>query len=150
MSNLHEIMRIMNDESVLEFTLKFKESEIKKIEVRGGMTAGSARGEGNIPHMHVWNKKRNETCIILNHAAYFRHGYIKYTLSDDEMDDLNELLKKPYAGSDPTYHGYSNWEAICRFWNDHNDSKFQLPSSQPDYSKNIMSESEYKKLLKRK
>jgi hypothetical protein len=147
MSNLSRLIKNLN--SVMEISVTTKNGEKPvRVEVRPSIP-GQTRQEGAIPHMHVWadGSMENEVCLTLDYPAYFNHGNKpKNKLKDKQRESLNELLKRPYTGNNTKYRGLSNYVAICAFWNDTNQFKFDIPEEQPDYSGYLATESEYKEI----
>lgn len=117
--------------------------------------------EGKIPHMHInmWelksmrgiNKKRyagKQACLTLDKAAYFDHSNsTNYQLREHEKEFINEFLKRVNIIADPS-GGLTNWQVLCKFWNENNPNTFEVPVEQPDYSGYLMSFKEYKESRK--
>ena len=95
-------------------------------------------GEGNIPHMHIWdddtNGKRFHTCVCLNKVEYFHHNGKENVLSQKQKENLIVFLKSECL-KNKRYK--TNWEYALSMWNDNNTDKTQVDESSDvlDYMK---------------
>ena len=92
-------------------------------------------GEGQIPHMHIYNKDKSfDTCVCIYSNNYFSHGgKYKSKFTSKQCKEFNKWMSKTnYAVDDMT-----NWQCAKMIWSIMNpDCKFtdsRKVKTQPHY-----------------
>ena len=95
-------------------------------------------GEGNEPHMHIWdddtNGKQLHTCVCLTKIEYFHQNGKEDILTQDQKEQL-VLFLKDECKKNKRYE--TNWEYALSMWNDNNTDKTQVDETSEilDYTK---------------
>ena len=93
-------------------------------------------GEGQIPHMHIYNKDKSfDTCVCIYSNNYFSHGgKCKSKFTSKQCKEFNKWMTELNNNFDPPT---TNWQAIKSLWNVMNpDYKFtdsRKVKTQPHY-----------------
>lgn len=87
----------------------------------------------SVPHLHVRRTGEKDACIKFYKAEYFIHGDNTGTLTTDECEWLDDMLKLKMSS------GRTFWEYAIDSWNTANAKrdKTEIPYNlkQPDYTK---------------